>query len=126
MKKFFLYKLQNCKEEEMYIYLSTNVHIILVKHHAHKYYVNGMFEHCVKHTDQSKRFFIHYVYEYIFSYAILPNCFRAFTFAHCPLKVKVQPALLFSSFVHNFWINEVKNIKLSENIYYVMANWILY
>ena len=41
---------------------------------------------------------------------------------HSPPKVKVQPALLFSSFVHNSSINELKNIKLSEHICYEMIN----
>ena len=41
---------------------------------------------------------------------------------HCHPKVKVQPALLLSSFVHNSSINELKNMKLSEHIYYEMTN----
>ena len=45
---------------------------------------------------------------------------------HCPPKVKVQPILLFSSFVHNSSTNELKNMKLSEHIYYEMVNLILY
>ena len=44
---------------------------------------------------------------------------------HCPPKVKVQPALLFSSFVHDSSINELKNMKLSEHVCYEMINWIL-
>ena len=43
---------------------------------------------------------------------------------HCPPKVKVQGALLFSSFVRNSSINEFKNMKLSEDICYEMINWI--
>ena len=34
-------------------------------------------------------------------------------FIHCPSKVKVQPALLFSSFMHNSSINELKSMKLN-------------
>ena len=45
---------------------------------------------------------------------------------HCPPKVKVQPALLFSTFVHNSSINELKNMKLIEHICYEMINWISY
>ena len=41
---------------------------------------------------------------------------------HCPKKVKVQPALLFSFFVHNSLINEFKSMKLSEHICYEMIN----
>ena len=41
---------------------------------------------------------------------------------HCPPKVKVQPASLFSSFVHDSSINELKNMKLSEHICYEMIN----
>ena len=41
---------------------------------------------------------------------------------HCPPKVKVQHALLFSSFVHNSSINELKNMKLSERICYEMIH----
>ena len=41
---------------------------------------------------------------------------------HCPPKVKVQPSLLFSSFVYNSSINEIKNIKLGEHICYEMIN----
>ena len=37
----------------------------------------------------------------------------------CP-KLKLQPVLSFSSFVHNCSINEHKNMKLRENIYYEM------
>ena len=47
-------------------------------------------------------------------------------FIYCPPKVKEQPALLFSSFVHNSSINELKNMKLSEHICYKMNNQILY
>ena len=41
---------------------------------------------------------------------------------HCPPKVKIQPALLFSSFVHYSGINELKKMKLSEHICYEMTN----
>ena len=41
---------------------------------------------------------------------------------HCPPKIKVQSALLFSSFVHNSSINELKNMKLSEYICHEMIN----
>ena len=41
---------------------------------------------------------------------------------HWPSKVKVQPALLFSSIVRNSSINELKNLKLSENICFEMVN----
>ena len=51
---------------------------------------------------------------------------RKMSYVHCPLKVKVHPALLFSSFVHNSSYNELKNMKLSEHICYEMINWILY
>ena len=37
----------------------------------------------------------------------------------CP-KLKLQPVLSFSSFVHNSSINENKNMKLRENICYEM------
>ena len=43
-------------------------------------------------------------------------------YLHCLTKVKVQPTLLFSSFVHNASIKEVKNMKLSEYICYEMIN----
>ena len=39
-----------------------------------------------------------------------------------PPKVKVQLALVFSSFVNNFSINELKNMKLNEHIFYEMVN----
>ena len=45
---------------------------------------------------------------------------------HCPPKVKIHLPLLFSSFVYNSLINELKNIKLSEHICYEMINLILY
>ena len=45
---------------------------------------------------------------------------------HCSPKVTVQPALNFSSFGHNSSINELKNMKLCEHIYYEMIKWILY
>ena len=35
---------------------------------------------------------------------------------HCPSKVKVKPVLLFSSFVHNSSINELKNMKSNEHM----------
>ena len=38
------------------------------------------------------------------------------------LKFKKQPALLLSSFMHNFSINEHKNVKLKENICFEIAN----
>ena len=41
---------------------------------------------------------------------------------HCPPKVKVQLALLFSSLVHNSSINELKIMKLSEHISYEMID----
>ena len=41
---------------------------------------------------------------------------------HCSQKVKVQPALLFSSFVHKASINELKNTKLREDICYEIIN----
>ena len=47
---------------------------------------------------------------------------RQLKIIHCPPKVKVQPALLFSSFVHNSSINEFKNMKLIEHICYEMIN----
>ena len=47
-------------------------------------------------------------------------------FMHCSPKIKVQPTLLFSSFAHNSWINELKNVKLSEHICYDLINRILY
>ena len=40
-------------------------------------------------------------------------CSLYFDDTHCLPKVKIQPALLFFSFVHNSWINELKNMKLS-------------
>ena len=43
-------------------------------------------------------------------------------YIQCPPKVKLQTALLFSSFVHNSSINELKNMKLSEHICYEMIN----
>ena len=43
----------------------------------------------------------------------------------CP-KLKSQPVLSFSSFVHNTSINEHKNMKLREIIYFEIINWILY
>ena len=39
----------------------------------------------------------------------------------CP-KLKLQPLLSFSSFVHNSSINEQNNMKLRENISYEMIN----
>ena len=52
----------------------------------------------------------------------LINLLQRMTFLHCPPKVKVQPALLFSSFDHNYSLNELKNMKLSEHICYKMIN----
>ena len=52
--------------------------------------------------------------------AYLRNYFL--TFLHCPPKVQVQPALLFSSFGHNSLMNELKNMKLSESICYEMIH----
>ena len=43
----------------------------------------------------------------------------------CP-KLKLQPVLSFSSFVHNSSKNEHKNMKLRHNICYEMIYWILY
>ena len=42
-------------------------------------------------------------------------------YVHCPPKVELQPAL-FSSFVHNSSINELRIMKLSEHIYYESIN----
>ena len=39
----------------------------------------------------------------------------------CP-KLKLQPVLSFSSFVHKFSTNEHKNMKLRDNICYEMVN----
>ena len=50
---------------------------------------------------------------------------RTFEVHSCP-KLKLQPVLPFSSFVHNSSINERKNTKLRDNICYEMINWILY
>ena len=47
---------------------------------------------------------------------------RSILNVHCPPKVKVQPALLFSSFEHNSSVYELKNMKLSEHICYEMIN----
>ena len=41
---------------------------------------------------------------------------------HYPPKVKIEPALLISSFVHSSSINELENMKLSEHICYEMVN----
>ena len=45
---------------------------------------------------------------------------------NCPPKVKVEPALLFSSFMHNSSVKKLKNLKLSEHICYEVINSILY
>ena len=50
------------------------------------------------------------------------KCFTYKYTLNIPPKVKVQLALLFSSFVHNSSINELKNMKLSEHICYEMIN----
>ena len=55
----------------------------------------------------------------IFGFEALP---QGTLILHCPPKVKVQPALLFSSFVHNSSINDLKNMKLIEHICYEMIN----
>ena len=41
---------------------------------------------------------------------------------HCLPKVKVQPALLFPSYVNNSSINELKNMKINELISYEIIN----
>ena len=41
---------------------------------------------------------------------------------HWCSKLKIQPAVLFSSFVHNSSINNFKNMKLSGHICYEMIN----
>ena len=41
---------------------------------------------------------------------------------HSRPKLKLQPVLLFSSFMHNSSVNEHKNMKLRENICYKMIN----
>ena len=58
--------------------------------------------------------------KYVF--AIRKKDLVAYLIIHCPPKVKVQPALLFSSFVHNSSFNELKNMKLSEHICYEMID----
>ena len=45
---------------------------------------------------------------------------------HCPPKVKVQPVLLFPSFVHDSSMNKLKSMKLNEHIRYEMINRIFY
>ena len=40
----------------------------------------------------------------------------------CPPKIKLHSALLFYSFVHNSSIKELKNMKLSEHVYYELIN----
>ena len=57
---------------------------------------------------------------------LAPVCAEWTISIQCPPKVKVQPALSFSPFVHNFPINELKNMKLNEYICYEVINWILY
>ena len=44
---------------------------------------------------------------------------------HWSKQLKDQPVLLLFSFVHNCSINELKNMKLRENICYEMINLIL-
>ena len=48
--------------------------------------------------------------------------YNTLTIINCLQKVKVQPALLFSSFVYRFSIIELKNMKLSE--FFVMK-WLI-
>ena len=48
------------------------------------------------------------------------NAFKQNKKVHCPPKVEVKPALLFPSFVYNSSINELKNMKLNEDICYEM------
>ena len=43
-------------------------------------------------------------------------------YVHCLPQVKVQLALMFSSFVHNSSMNELKNMKLNEPICYEMIH----
>ena len=57
---------------------------------------------------------------------IFSRFYIAISNVQCPAKVKVQPALLFSFFVRNSSINKLKNMKLSEHIYYEMINWVLH
>ena len=74
-----------------------------------------------------------HLFLFFLSKKILNNLFRIFFYhfvkifkVHCPPKVMVQSALLFSAFVHNSSINELKNMKLSKHICYEMISWILY
>ena len=57
-------------------------------------------------------------------YAGLNDILFGYNILCCPPKVKVQvqSALLFSSFVHNSSVEELKNMKLSEHICYEMIN----
>ena len=52
--------------------------------------------------------------------------FKYFEEIHSCLKLKLQPVLSFSSFVHNSSINEHKNMKLKKCICYEIINWTLH
>ena len=54
------------------------------------------------------------------------QCQNAMLKIHSCPKLKLQPVLWLSSFLHNSSINEHKNMKLRENIHYETNNWILY
>ena len=53
-------------------------------------------------------------------------CIYVYIYIHSCPKLKLQPVLSFSSFVHNSSINEHKNMKLRESVCYEIINWILH
>ena len=65
-------------------------------------------------------------YSFLFLQIILQQTHTgAWNLHSCP-KLSLQPVLSFSSFVYNSSINELKNMKLRENICFEIINWILY
>ena len=56
------------------------------------------------------------------TYVIIKDKILLCEILHWCSKLKGQPSLLFSSFVHSYSINEHKNIKLREDICYKLIN----
>ena len=63
-------------------------------------------------------------YQLILCHALMAS--KLMSFLRWSNLLKDRSVLLFSSFVHNSWINEYNNMKLRENICYEMINWILH
>ena len=101
-------------------------------HHFHFYIFNSYLSIYIFNLDpmsvcnilllrpHRKEFYKNYCYYYYYLTEEIES------FLHSCTKLKLQTVLSFSSFVHNFSINEHKNMKLRENICYEKIYWILY